>query len=699
MALLASFNSLRKRRPLLTYSLLGFSAFIALLIALRLALTPVAASSVISWLHDHGVEATIDDIELNISDGKFVVLGFDGKNADANGIHVGKLELGWQWKGLQDNLLVINRVDLADFHIDVLLYADGSMNIAGLKLPLEADAVAAADQQAGEPKPFSVLLTRVNLDNIDVCLKQFNADGAATLDYCTTLGALNWQGDVRYTLNPQNPPDDLPLAIKGTLTLQSLQAQNNLLSRKLISIGDVKFNGIQLTGLKDIRLQQLTVNSLDALQRKSSAEADSAHILAFNKLTIDNSQLQNLKNISIDKVQINNTASYLQINKDGTFEFADWVPDNDGTPSVADPATTPADTQAQDSTTFQYSIGQFAYNSTRPINFVDNSLIEPFSISVPKLDIDLGPIDSLKPEQLTHVVLDAITGRHAEIKLDAEMNPLSAKPDLTGKGAIAGLDLRALSPLTRQYIGHSIRSGQLDSDILLKADKGILDSKLTLTLNQFELRALNKKEAEALDSELGIPLNSSLSLLRDKDNRIQLEIPVTGDINKPDFDPADAITTATSKAISTAVLYYYTPFGLVLAADALFDLATALKFDPVSFEAGKSQLDSKANEQLDTLAKMLTDRPGVHLTLCGISNTSDITSLYPDVIKAAEQSESKAIKLDDAQNLAILKLAEQRGNVVKDYLVNNKKTDASRLIVCEPELRTTTDKPLVEISI
>jgi hypothetical protein len=882
MSLLARFNSLRMHRPVLIYSLLFLIVFTALLIALRIALTPMASSGAISWLHDHGVEATIDDIVLDISDGKFILLGLDGKNADGNGIRIGKLELGWQWKGLKDSLLVVNKIELADFHIDALLYADGSMNIAGLKLPLESGDVTAPEDQPTNPDPFELLLTAINLDNISTCIKQFDTDGSATLDYCTTLGALDWQGDVRYILNPEASVDDLPLTVKGDFSLHTLLAQNNLLSRKLLSIDKLKLSDVQLNGLRDIKLQNLAVDSFVALQRPQSTEPDSAQTLAFKKLSIDDTQLSEMRKLSIGKIVLDHTSGYLQSNSDGSYDFEEWIPASDATtekqatnsepfslqiasiklddisacikqykpdnalrldycttlgaliwdgdisytqnpnnsaddiplivkgdlslntlqahnkqlsrklisidtikltganvsglndiklnkftietlaalqrsqPDGPDSAQALAfskltidstqlqnlhelgignitlidaagylkknnsgkfefaewipaseetanlariDTPVNDNTTIQYALGQFDYTSNHTITYIDNSLKEPFSVVMSKLQFELGPIDSNKPEALTHITLAANTGKHAKIKLDADINPLSEKPDLNGKATIAGLDLRALSPLTKQYIGHSIRSGQLDSDITLKADKGILDSKLTLKLNQFELRALNKKEAEALDSELGIPLNSSLSLLRDKDNRIKLEIPVTGDINNPDFNPADAITTATSKAISTAVLYYYTPFGLVLAADALFDLATALRFDPAVFEPGKFQLDTKASGQLDIISKMLTERPGVHLTLCGISNKSDTAALYPDIIKAAAKTESRQIILDNAQTQALLQLAEQRGNAVKDYLVNTKKIDASRLIVCEPEYQENADSARVDIRI
>ncbi len=693
------FNALRKNRPILTYGGMALIIITLLLITVRISITPVAKFGIIDWLNKHGVTATIEDIRLDISKGKLFLIGFDAHNADGDGAHIGTLELDWQWKPLAGNSLKVNFIHLDNFHIDTLLYADGKMNIAGLQLPLPADdepaEVKPLKNKVASPEPFDISLASIQFSNISTCVKQFDTNNKPMIDYCASLGALDWNGNIHYTLNPKTDSGDLPLTIKGVLALKDLQAKNNTLQRKLISIESIKLSDIQLTGLKQISLKQISIDTLAALERSDHDKADKAQLLAFQKLRINGLTLKNMNALAINSIALTDTSAYLHIKKNGKFEFDEWLPASDT--AETKPA---ASNQARAvKSAFQYSLGSLQYVSTQPISFVDDSLKEPFSYVLPTLTIALGPIDSSQPETLTTIKLEASTSNHAKINVAASIDPLAAKPDLNGKIIISGLDLRALSPLTKEYIGHSIRSGQLDSDIKLKADKGILNSNIALTLNQFELRSLNKKEAKKLDSDLGFPLNTALSLLRDSDNRIKLDIPVTGDINNPDFDPADAIRTATSKAVTAAVLYYYTPYGLILAANAAFDIATALRFDPVTFDAGQSTLNPKQTKQLDSVASMLSERPGVHLTLCGISNRGDTALLYPDVIKAAEKSETRKIILNDAQTKALLQLAEKRGTAVKNYLVDNKKIDASRLIVCEPEYREDSKQAVVEISI
>ena len=835
MTILSQFNSLRIRKPLLTYTLLFLLSIAILLLILRVSLPAIVKAGTVSWLKDHDVSATIQDVSFNFTNGNFILHNLVGKNTENHGFNIGQLELQWEWRPLSRRTLVIDGIMLDNFHVDVLQYADGKMNIAGLQLPFDQDPDTAPDKPDDVPgDAFDIDLKRIQLNKISACLKQFNTEKLSTLDMCFSLGEFDWTGDITYTIAAQVDGAELPLQVSGVLILNSVSATNNLTSNKIlgvtaiklgkiqvdtlasisidtlsiktaqaildtgtskkpdpqsvafeslaienitldkmktISISAVSFNkleshividgtdipaqdytaslanfdwqgkiaytfieaansesipldingnlvlsgfsarnnhfkrklvemaSLQLNNLKiqtldSIMFDNVTISQLKALQREGDLKSADLYIAAYDKLVIDTFSMNNMNRLDINTVSMEGLYAHLVIKPDGKFEYQEWVPAS-GQSGTAKPVTE----AATDKPSFQYALGQLKLSSERNISFADNSLKEPFVFGLSDIDVQISNIDSSKPEQLSQLSLSAQFDKNTALKLDAKLSPLAERPDINGTGVISGLDLRKFAPLTKQYIGHSIRSGQLDSDITLKSDKGILDSKVVLVLNQFELRALNKKEADELNSELGFPLNTSLSLLRDKDNRIKLEIPVTGDINKPDFNPADALKQATTKAISTAVLYYYTPFGLVLAGNALLDLATALKFEPVIFPASQFQLNDAHKTELDKLASLLNERPGVHLTLCGISNKADTAALFPAAAKSTASPDAKEIVIDTAQTRALLELAEQRGNAVKDYLVGTKKIGASRLIVCEPEVRMSAEAPVVEISI
>ena len=337
------------------------------------------------------------------------------------------------------------------------------------------------------------------------------------------------------------------------------------------------------------------------------------------------------------------------------------------------------------------SFDAFNFVTKQQLVFIDNSLKAPLSVNVHDIDLALTKIDNHKPDQTSHLALAMTIDTHGRLEMEAKLTPLSERPSINGKGKISGLDLRTFDPLSKQHVGHSIKSGQLDADLKLTVNQGIIDSSMGLALHQFELKTLSKEEAEALNSELGFPLNSSLSLLRDRDNSIHLDIPVTGDIDNPAFDPRDAIMKASSKAITSAVLSYYTPFGLIFAAESLFDIATALHFDPILFNAGTSELIPAHKKQLDKLADLITDRPGIHLTLCAISNSADRNVHFPPTPSensVENQPPATPSESPSKEELTLLKqLAKSRSANIKQYMVTTKSVPSSHLIECAPEYK------------
>ena len=218
----------------------------------------------------------------------------------------------------------------------------------------------------------------------------------------------------------------------------------------------------------------------------------------------------------------------------------------------------------------------------------------------------------------------------------------------------------------------------------------MLDSSIALSLYQFKIKPVSKADADKLDKRFGMPLNQTLVLLRDKDDSIHLDIPITGDVNNPDFDPMNAIIKATSKAATVTLITFYTPYGLIYAGGNLaFNLATALNFDPIEFDPGSSKLQSSSKEQLDGLSKLLIEKPRVHLTLCGVTNQQDIFVLYPErkIKKQSEENTTNAItiSLTEEQTSRLSELASERQMKSKNYLVNTHGIEHDRLILCAPE--------------
>ncbi len=281
--------------------------------------------------------------------------------------------------------------------------------------------------------------------------------------------------------------------------------------------------------------------------------------------------------------------------------------------------------------------------------------------------------------------------------IEGTIKPFAEKISFDANGKLKGLDLRAASPATKKAIGHTIQSGQMDADLTLLAVDGELDSNIALSLYHFNIKAASKKDAEKLDEKFGMPLNQTLVLLRDRDDSIHLDIPITGDVNNPNFQPMDAIIKATTKAATVTLITFYTPYGLIYAGGSVaFNLATALNFDPINFAPGSAEILNDGKEQLDGLTKLLVEKPQVHLTLCGVTNQQDVYALFPthkqkQETKADDEKNNTEIKLNDEQSSKLTQLAKDRQINAKNYLVDESGIEHDRLILCAPEHNTDED--------
>ncbi|MFZ0131905.1 MAG: hypothetical protein WAK95_05135, partial [Desulfobacterales bacterium] len=249
-----------------------------------------------------------------------------------------------------------------------------------------------------------------------------------------------------------------------------------------------------------------------------------------------------------------------------------------------------------------------------------------------------------------------------------------------------------------EKLGYTIRSGQLYADFHLQVKNSQSESLVKLFISDLTMRRVSVDELEELRAQLGMPLNTALDLLRDGDGNIRLALPITGRVNRPSVEfgsvIAKALRNATFKAIKTAALGYFAPLGAVYVAPLgaaylagkLIGKAMAVRFTPISFEAGKAELDADARQYLEQVAEKISARPEVNLLLCGKAVPVDRRALAQGAGEkqepAAGGQEASAGDLGDAR---LLSLAEKRAEAARSFLVS-KGIASKRLVVCAPEI-------------
>ena len=662
---------MQPKRKFLKISAWVIGILLLLAVGARVALAPLASTAINQWFEQQGLQSEIGALDFDLGDGGLVLSGLQVRADAGTVLQLEQARIGWSWRALDENQLRIEFIDLEGLEFDIEQGPQGRLVVAGIdlnRMAAESEQAQPAADEAGEPLQWTLLLQHFGLERFKLCYRNLPKH-----DYCSEFESFSWDGDVLLDLARLHEAS-LPLMVKGGLKLVKPVVHHNLLQRNLLSLDELAMQQISIDTLDAIGVESIAIDALAFLER--AGQNEQPQITFVEALEIDDLDLQQMSHLDIAEIRVREHEAILVNLEDRGLEINEWFE------AVAAEQAGQAESPAPEpEKPFTFALGKLSYQTAKSLRYQDQSLQQPFAADLNSIDLEIEQLDSRKPGQPSQLKYSAKLGEHGRIDIDGSITPLAEKLSFDMSGKISGLDLRAFSAITAAKLGHNIKSGQLDADLVLRAEQDILDSMITLTLNQFSFKALSKADQEKMDSGFGFPLNSTLSLLRDRDNRIVLEIPMTGDLRNPDVGPEDAVRQAISSAISTAVLAFYTPLGLAAPlAGGMLDLATALKFEPVVFERGSSDRDDAETGELGKIITLLQEKPEVAVTLCGFTNSDDRRTLFP----RTSGDDADDIELDAKQLQKLGELGEERVRAVKNYLVG-KEIDPSRLIPCAAE--------------
>ena len=193
----------------------------------------------------------------------------------------------------------------------------------------------------------------------------------------------------------------------------------------------------------------------------------------------------------------------------------------------------------------------------------------------------------------------------ANLEILGQLNPL-VKPlalDITAR--MSDLELSPLSPYAIKYAGHGIERGKLSMDVNYKVQPdGQLTASNKLVLNQLTF-------GEPVDgAPASLPVKLATALLSDRNGVIDLDLPISGSLNDPQFRLAPVIFKIIGNLIMKAVT---APFALLSGAFG----GEADSGGGVVFAPGSAQLDAAGRQSLDKIAKALQERPALQMTVVG----------------------------------------------------------------------------------
>jgi hypothetical protein len=515
---------------------------------------------------------------------------------------------------------------------------------------------------------------------------------------------LDWSGEVKFS----TAGDAKEQKLTGQLTIDALRATSPTDNITLALLDKLVVTGVNADMPRGLSVNKVEFNGLTVGKQGIDADAvkDNKAVSAvrYGQLVLDGLQYGNDKGLSIDTIRQIDVLQTVRKTSEGEWNMIRIVNLMKKTAGNKKAIDKPAKDKAM-----PVRVGSILVEGDSRLVFEDYQVKPAFRQEIRFNKGSLKNLDTAKPGQQSPIEIEGIIGKRSKLNLSGVMSPFANQLTADLKGEISGLPLPPLSTYSEQMLGYTIQSGELDADINFKASTGKLDGKNTLNLHQLEVKPLPPEEMKKLKSKLEVPLETGLAVLRDKHNNIKLELPISGDVENFKVDPSDIINQVLGKAMKQAAKSYVTyalfPYGTLLAVvEVAGEKAMQINLDPIEYEAGSSSLTAKHKEYLAKVAKILEERPEIHVKLCGVANEQDRQNMAQQALPAGQKTEKSPDNkpaepmITDGQ---LLVLAEVRAEGIEAHLEDVYKTKPNRLISCQARIMDETDKgqPRTELSL
>ena len=270
------------------------------------------------------------------------------------------------------------------------------------------------------------------------------------------------------------------------------------------------------------------------------------------------------------------------------------------------------------------------------------------------------------PPQLADLSLRGRVEGTASLEITGKVNPLARPLALDIKALVRDLELPPLSPYAIKYSGYGIERGKMSVDLAyVVLPGGQLTASNKIVLHQL---AFGDKVAGATAS---LPVKLAVALLADRNGVIDLDLPVSGSINDPQFSLGGVIWKIVTSLVVKAVT---APFSLLASAFG----GGGSELSTIEFAPGTATLAPAAKESLDKIAKALLERPTLTLTVSGESRLeSEREAWKRDRLQQIVRSEKRRqaiaagadaeaeVTVSEAEYPALLEEVYQRADIVK----------------------------------
>lgn len=622
---------------------------------------------------------------------------------------------------------VATRVEIENFNPDALVYlSDGAITRAEARVSLKVESEITLKQEG----------LRVQWQQLALQIEDLNtqADAAQLQSTELTLEIPAGQVAVDYGTQPglEVRADELLLRISGiearsqglslTLPEASLQMQNNhaaldkgklaqLDSRatlqlsqlalanatndsQILSTATLVTDPVEITLDDNAQPQASTTNiTLTDLVLSQQAGADEALPALFKSGGIDLKGLHiNAQAGHLDQLTLKPFQAAILVAPDKSVRNL-VVPERTAAneQNAATAQTTPKEQDAQ-ATDYAFSLGQFSLQGESELFIEDQSVQPVFRETFYLSKAETGALDSTNKQQTTPFSLAFKAGKYAQGNGQGDIALFSDKLNMNLEASIKEFPVPKISPYVRQAAGLDLLSGQFDNVINLTIRENEIEGLSELNLRGLEVESATDVKQGDLSEHSFIPLSLALGALKDSDGNIEMEVPLSGNVNDPDFGLKGFLYLVSQKAAMAAAESYvintFVPYANIVSLTRMAgEYALKVRIEDLVYSEGQVALDDSQQDFIDGFVALLEQKPKLQVKVCPIATLGDLKDDSADMEQPDVISKLQAI-------------AQQRGEQFKDLVVRKSGVASSRLLVCQEKIDGREDgRPRIEFSI
>lgn len=549
-----------------------------------------------------------------------------------------------------------------------------------------------------------------------------------------TLAPINSKNDTRTTIDASLGAIGGHIQANGGMVIKPFSMDLNLQSSSL-SIADLtpyisQYSGAHVTQGTFSSKGDLKLNLAKSVAFSYSGSADVASLNVTDKQGVPAVSLKNLAvgginvsgltplQLSLGTIALTSPNVNVVMNKNGSINLASLgTPSSSSTPAsksenpVASKPQPQTQANASSASSPAINVGKVTLADGR-VRYTDNSIEPTFKLNASNLSGSLSNYSTTTKGNAAIDVKGLLNG--TPMSISGTVNPFESKLNLAMKGEVTSLSLPAFSPFSAKFTGHPIEKGQLTYKGSFDINQEKLSSENALVINKLEFGSQVPNAKDAL------PVGLAVSLLQDRQGQIDLNIPVSGSLNDPEFSVGGIIVKVIVNLISKAVT---APFALI---GSMFG-GEDMDLNNLQFASGSSRLDDKTLKALGIVAKAMKDRPGIKIQIIGMASEKEDGeglkeqllmrdmryAIYRDTTSATNAKVLTASQIDKAmkqlydestapnkpkdadfeqmkaflmknQRVAtadLKQLADRRATAVRNYLIQKEKIAADRLFI------------------